>query len=138
MDTINRNLIDFDFEKICSISLSNQNIYACLVCGKYFQGRGIKSHAYTHSLQEAHYVFLNLSTEKFYCLPENYEFFDSSLDDIIVLSNYIFHTIFNAFLFKSICCTLFIITKIFHCSILTIHATLLMAPNTSQVFLFIF
>jgi len=91
LDTINRNLIDFDFEKICSISLSNQNIYACLVCGKYFQGRGIKSHAYTHSLQEAHYVFLNLSTEKFYCLPENYEFFDSSLDDIIYMLHPVYH-----------------------------------------------
>lgn len=36
---INRNLLDFDFEKLCSVSLSNINIYACLVCGKYFQGR---------------------------------------------------------------------------------------------------
>ncbi|NXK18881.1 SNUT2 protein, partial [Arenaria interpres] len=26
------------FEKLCSISLSHINVYACLVCGKYFQG----------------------------------------------------------------------------------------------------
>jgi U4/U6.U5 tri-snRNP-associated protein 2 len=32
-------LLDFDFEKLCSISLSNLNVYACLVCGKYFQGK---------------------------------------------------------------------------------------------------
>ena len=31
--------LDFDFEKCCSISLSPVNVYACLVCGKYFQAR---------------------------------------------------------------------------------------------------
>lgn len=39
LDTINRNVLDFDFEKLCSVSLSKINVYACLVCGKYFQGR---------------------------------------------------------------------------------------------------
>ena len=34
-----RSLLDFDFEKLCSITLSNNNVYACLVCGKYFQGK---------------------------------------------------------------------------------------------------
>ena len=29
--------LDFDFEKCCSVSLSPVNVYACLVCGKYFQ-----------------------------------------------------------------------------------------------------
>lgn len=38
LDTINRQLLDFDFEKLCSVSLSRINVYACLVCGKYFQG----------------------------------------------------------------------------------------------------
>jgi U4/U6.U5 tri-snRNP-associated protein 2 len=38
LDTVNRNNLDFDFEKICSVSLSPVNVYACLVCGKYFQG----------------------------------------------------------------------------------------------------
>ena len=33
-----RSVLDFDFEKLCSVSLSNINVYACLVCGKYFQG----------------------------------------------------------------------------------------------------
>uniref|UniRef100_A0A2K5J279 ubiquitinyl hydrolase 1 n=1 Tax=Colobus angolensis palliatus TaxID=336983 RepID=A0A2K5J279_COLAP len=37
LDTINRSVLDFDFEKLCSISLSHINAYACLVCGKYFQ-----------------------------------------------------------------------------------------------------
>lgn len=38
LDTINRNVLDFDFEKLCSVSLTRINVYACLVCGKYFQG----------------------------------------------------------------------------------------------------
>lgn len=38
LDTIDRGLLDFDFEKLCSVSLSKINCYACLVCGKYFQG----------------------------------------------------------------------------------------------------
>lgn len=37
LDTISRLNLDFDFEKCCSISLSPVNVYACLVCGKYFQ-----------------------------------------------------------------------------------------------------
>ncbi|KAK2092783.1 U4/U6.U5 tri-snRNP-associated protein 2 [Saguinus oedipus] len=78
-------VLDFDFEKLCSISLSHINAYACLVCGKYFQGRGLKSHAYIHSVQFSHHVFLNLHTLKFYCLPDNYEIIDSSLEDITKL-----------------------------------------------------
>ena len=83
LDTINRQVLDFDFEKLCSVSLSKINVYACLVCGKYFQGRGINTHAYTHSVAVGHHVYLNLQTLKFYCLPDNYEVIDSSLDDII-------------------------------------------------------
>ncbi|CAM0912437.1 unnamed protein product [Alopecurus aequalis] len=82
LDTVNRQVLDFDFEKFCSISLSNLNVYACLVCGKYYQGRGLKSHAYTHSLEAGHHVFINLQTEKVYCLPDGYEINDPSLEDI--------------------------------------------------------
>ncbi|XP_046558519.1 U4/U6.U5 tri-snRNP-associated protein 2-like isoform X2 [Haliotis rubra] len=87
LDTINRSLLDFDFEKLCSVSLSHINVYACLVCGKYFQGRGPNTHAYIHSVFEGHHVFLNLQTQKFYCLPDNYEIIDSSLEDIIYVLN---------------------------------------------------
>uniref|UniRef100_A0A915HUP0 ubiquitinyl hydrolase 1 n=1 Tax=Romanomermis culicivorax TaxID=13658 RepID=A0A915HUP0_ROMCU len=82
LDTINRHVLDFDFEKLCSVSLSHLNVYACLVCGKYFQGRGNNTHAYTHSVDTDHRVFMNLQTLKFYCLPDNYEIIDSSLEDI--------------------------------------------------------
>jgi hypothetical protein len=39
LDTINRKVLDFDFEKLCTTTLSNTNVYGCLVCGKYFQGK---------------------------------------------------------------------------------------------------
>jgi len=83
LDTINRHVLDFDFERVCSVSLTNQNVYACLVCGKFFQGRGKNTHAYTHSVQMGHHVFLNLHTCKIFCLPDNYEVVDSSLDDVV-------------------------------------------------------
>lgn len=87
LDTIDRNVLDFDFEKLCSISLSNMNVYACLVCGKYFQGRGPKSHAYFHSLDEDHHVYINLESQKVYVLPEGYEVKSKALDDIKYVSD---------------------------------------------------
>ncbi|CRG97560.1 U4/U6.U5 tri-snRNP-associated protein 2, putative [Plasmodium gallinaceum] len=80
--TINRNLLDFDFEKLCSISLSNLHVYACLVCGLYFQGIGKGTYAYIHALEKSHYVFINLESCKTCCIPENYEIEDASLNDI--------------------------------------------------------
>ena len=34
-NSLNMNITDF--EKLCSVSLSRNNVYACLICGKYFQ-----------------------------------------------------------------------------------------------------
>jgi len=82
LDTINRSILDFDFEKLCSVSLSNINVYACLVCGKYFQGRGPKSYAYFHALEVDHHVYVNMETKKVYVLPEGYEVHNKSLADI--------------------------------------------------------
>ncbi|TMW60496.1 hypothetical protein Poli38472_000538 [Pythium oligandrum] len=82
LDTINHQLLDFDFEKVCSVTLSDQNVYACLVCGKYFQGRGKSTHAFTHSVQNSHHVFINLQNDKIYCLPDNYEVIDTALQPI--------------------------------------------------------
>ncbi|KAM0335687.1 hypothetical protein ACHAQA_000737 [Verticillium albo-atrum] len=87
LDTIDRNVLDFDFEKLCSISLSNINVYACLVCGRYYQGRGPKSHAYFHALDENHHVYINMQTQKVYVLPEGYEVKSKSLDDIKYVSD---------------------------------------------------
>ena len=82
LDTINRKVLDFDFEKLCSVTLSNINVYACLVCGKYYQGRGPKSQAYFHALEDGHHVYVNMETKKVYVLPEGYEVNSKSLDDI--------------------------------------------------------
>lgn len=82
LSTIKRHLLDFDFEKLCSVTLSNLNVYACLICGVYYSGRGKNTHAYIHSLELNHHVFINLQTTKVYCLPDNYEIDDVSLEDI--------------------------------------------------------
>ncbi|KIJ22148.1 hypothetical protein PAXINDRAFT_160089 [Paxillus involutus ATCC 200175] len=87
LDTINRALLDFDFEKVCSVSMSNINIYGCLVCGKYFQGRGRNSYAYAHSIHDDHHVFINLETTKVYVLPDGYLVSDPSLEDIAFVLN---------------------------------------------------
>ncbi|KAK1811424.1 Ubiquitin carboxyl-terminal hydrolase 10 [Friedmanniomyces endolithicus] len=85
LDTISRKNMDFDFEKLCSITLSNINVYACLVCGKYFSGRGTKTPAYFHALEVGHHVYINMETKKVYVLPEGYEVKSKSLDDIKVV-----------------------------------------------------
>lgn len=82
LDTINRNVLDFDCEKLCSQTLSNRNVYVCLVCGKFYEGRGKSTPAYTHSLQFNHYVYLNVDSGRSYCLPDGYEVVDASLSDI--------------------------------------------------------
>lgn len=81
---INRRLLDFDFEKTCSVTLSPLNCYACLSCGKYFQGRAEGTPAYMHALHHSdHLVYLNLKTLKAYTLPDNCEYDDcGEFDDI--------------------------------------------------------
>lgn len=82
ISTIRRQMLDFDFEKLCSVSLNNQNVYVCLVCGKYYQGKSRSTHAYTHSLEADHHIFMNLHDSRIYCLPDMYEVVDHSLADI--------------------------------------------------------
>jgi U4/U6.U5 tri-snRNP-associated protein 2 len=66
------------------------NVYSCLVCGKFFQGRSKDSPAYTHSVQYGHFVFINLSDLRAFCLPDSYEIIDQSLDDVKRCLNPIF------------------------------------------------
>ena len=51
---IQRHMLDFDFHKQCSVTISTLNVYCCLVCGKYFQGKGQGTPAFMHSLQPSH------------------------------------------------------------------------------------
>ncbi|XP_060215387.1 uncharacterized protein LOC132642138 [Lycium barbarum] len=87
LDTVNRQVLDFDFEKKCSVSSRTLNVYACLICGKYYQGKGKNSYAYRHSNEAGHNIYINLQTEKIYCLPDGYEVKDPSLDDIRLVLN---------------------------------------------------
>ena len=83
LDTIQRTLLDFDFEPACSVSLERSpHIYACLVCGKYFRGKGRQTPAFIHSVEESHFVFINLAKGTFHCLPDDYEIEDPSVADI--------------------------------------------------------
>lgn len=83
LDTIDRSLLDFDFEPSCSVSLeSGPHVYGCLVCGKFFRGRGQHTPAYTHSVDEGHFVYVHLARGTFHCLPDDYEIKDASLADI--------------------------------------------------------
>jgi U4/U6.U5 tri-snRNP-associated protein 2 len=82
LDTIERSLLDFDLERACSVTLNTSNVYACLVCGKYFRGRGPQTPAYIHAVEESHYVYVHLDKGSFHCLPGDYVIQDSSLMDI--------------------------------------------------------
>ncbi|KAL3938116.1 MAG: hypothetical protein SGBAC_006899 [Bacillariaceae sp.] len=83
LDTIERSLLDFDFEPSCSVSLeSGPHVYACLVCGKFFRGRGKSTPAYVHSVNDGHYVYVHLTRGTLHCLPDDYEIVDPSLSDI--------------------------------------------------------
>lgn len=82
LSTVERKALDFDMEKICCMTLSGQHVYCCLVCGKYFRGRGKQTAAYTHSVEASHNVFMNMEDGRFFCLPDGYEILDASLDDI--------------------------------------------------------
>lgn len=82
LDTVRRDRLEFGFEKVCSVSLAHTNVYMCLVCGKYFQGRGPKSHAYFHAIDEGHHVFMHMDSARVFVLPDNYEVHDPSLADI--------------------------------------------------------
>ena len=95
LDQIDRKTLDFDFEKVCSVSMINHNVYGCLVCGQYFAGRAQGSHAYFHALQENHRIFIHLDNGKIYCLPDDYEVIDPSLEDIKVLFIYCPHPCTN-------------------------------------------
>lgn len=84
LDSINRTALDFDFSPHCSITLeSSPHIYCCLICGKFFRGRGKQTPCYTHSVDTGHFVYVHLENGRYWCLPENYEIVNEpSLDDI--------------------------------------------------------
>jgi U4/U6.U5 tri-snRNP-associated protein 2 len=88
LDTVDRRALDFDFERRCAVSLATLRVYCCLVCGRHLQGRGLGSHAHSHSLEAGHHLFVRLDGEgRVYCLPDGYEVDDRSLDDVRAVLN---------------------------------------------------
>lgn len=83
MDTVTPSTLDFDLPPTCSISLQSHNVYICLICGKYLQGRSPSSHAYAHSLHVGHHLYLSVSSETVYCLPDGYQVIDPSFRELI-------------------------------------------------------
>lgn len=47
----------------------------------------MKTHAYTHSLETNHHMFMKLDNGRVYCLPDGYEVIDRSLDIIRFVLN---------------------------------------------------
>ena len=82
IDKIQRHILDFDLIFQCNICLTTTSIYCCLICGKFLEGIGSNSHAYMHSLEKEHNLFINADTEEIICLPENYHVYDDTLEDI--------------------------------------------------------
>ena len=80
--TINRKALNFDDAKICSVTMNKVNIYCCLICGEFLQGRGKQSPANVHSLEMGHYLYMNVESGQVFCLPDNYEVHNSTLSDI--------------------------------------------------------
>ena len=77
---INRNInlqkLDFDLPVYCTVNHSTNNVYCCLQCGKFLQGRNQQSPAFQHSIASRtdttpHNLFVNLQTTGFYWLPQN-------------------------------------------------------------------
>ena len=66
-----RSVLDFDFEKLCSVSLSHLNVYACMVCGKYFQGN-LSLYECSNTCIKVRYelVFVAKCVLLFHCFPE--------------------------------------------------------------------
>ena len=80
--SVNRAALDFDFERACSVTLATHNVYACLVCGRFFAGRAASSPLVKHALSAGHFVAMSLADGAVYALPEGRAVADPSLDDI--------------------------------------------------------
>lgn len=83
INTIRKDVLDFDLFYQCAICLSEENIYCCLVCGRFLEGIGCESHAYTHALENEHYLFINTETQEIFCVPDNYKVIEEEeIEDI--------------------------------------------------------
>lgn len=82
IEQIDRSILNFDFEKKCQITFFENDVYCCLICNKYLQGKTPGTKAYNHSLEFNHNFFISLDTSKIYQLPDDTEIIDKKIEDI--------------------------------------------------------
>ncbi|CCK70000.1 mRNA splicing protein SAD1 KNAG_0D02510 [Huiozyma naganishii CBS 8797] len=75
--------LDFDQVKRCSVKCTPLEVYCCLQCGKFLQGRGARSPCFLHAVNNSrHSMFMNLRDAKVYELPLNREV-DTARDTLL-------------------------------------------------------
>jgi U4/U6.U5 tri-snRNP-associated protein 2 len=67
---IHRDVLDFDDDLRCSITLSKENLYVCLSCGKCLSGGSQHSPLIEHFMSSLHSVALRLADSKIVALPD--------------------------------------------------------------------
>uniref|UniRef100_A0A0N4ZCY4 ubiquitinyl hydrolase 1 n=1 Tax=Parastrongyloides trichosuri TaxID=131310 RepID=A0A0N4ZCY4_PARTI len=82
LHTIKKSFLDFDLQRVCSVSGISRNVYVCLVCGKYLHGQEPFTPAWDHAFDENHRIFYSFRTSNFYCLPDRYKIIDTELENV--------------------------------------------------------
>ena len=67
---IHRELLDFDHEMRCSVTLSESNLFLCLTCGKIFSGGEDNSPIIQHFFSDMHPLCLRLHDNSLVLLPD--------------------------------------------------------------------
>lgn len=79
---VNRRVLDFDFEKVCCVTLATADVGVCLACGRFFHGRAPSTPAFLHALNEEHPLYMSLASGTAYRLPAGTEEPAGDLDDV--------------------------------------------------------
>jgi U4/U6.U5 tri-snRNP-associated protein 2 len=66
---IHREFLDFDDDFRCSVTLSTENLYVCLTCGRCFSGGSQRSPLIEHFFSSLHSLVMKVSDFSFVTLP---------------------------------------------------------------------
>ena len=81
---VHREILRFDDELRCCVTLSHEHLYVCLTCGKCFSSGGRNSPLVQHFMKEFHTLALRMSDLKPVLLPDVIELKNTSpLKDVI-------------------------------------------------------
>lgn len=93
-NAVNLKNLNFDRERICSVTLSSANLFMCLTCGEIFQGQSNNTPAFNHSVDFAsdgdesmlqHRIFIALHNFYIYQMPEMQELDMDNTDALLNL-----------------------------------------------------